>query len=129
MEVLIDVILLVAFFGIGFWQGFRMASRFHIEAARNIFEKLGITEQQMRDVHTQVQREFDALEADDQPECLEIKVEKHAEQLFAYRKDDGLFLAQATDSDGLIAMLKSKFKDQRVTITPEDGAEHIVARS
>jgi len=129
MDVLIEVSLLVAFFVIGFWQGFRMASRFHLEAARNVFEKLGITEQQMRDVHNQVQREFNDLANEDAPEVLEIKVERHADQLFAYRKDDGLFLAQATDSDGLIALLKSKFKDQRVTITPEDGAEHIVART
>ena len=130
MELLLDLLLIAACVAFGFWQGFRMATRFHLEAARNIFEKLGITEQQMRDVHQQVQREFDQLDNDEEgPECLEIKIEKHAEQLFAYRKQDGQFLAQATDSAALIELLKTKFKDQRVTITPEDGAEHIVART
>lgn len=60
-------------------------------------------------------------------ERIQIKVEKHGEQLFAYRVDDGSFLSQNESGKELVATLRSMFDTRNVNIVihENDGAEYI----
>ncbi len=70
------------------------------------------------------------MEADlDEPEFerIQIRIEKHGEELFAYRVDNGTFLSQSKSGKELVASIKELFKDQMVNIVihHEDGAEYV----
>ena len=56
-------------------------------------------------------------------ERVQIKVEQVGAELYAYRKDDGLFLGQGSTKELLIERLADKLKDVRLMISKEDGAD------
>jgi hypothetical protein len=54
---------------------------------------------------------------------VEVKLEQHGGQIFAYRKSDDTFLAQGTDRDSLIERLNQTMRPCRILIDKEDGAD------
>ena len=54
---------------------------------------------------------------------VEVKLEQHGGQIYAFRKDNDQFLGQGVDRDTLIARLNQTMKPCTVNVAREDGAE------
>jgi hypothetical protein len=64
-------------------------------------------------------------EEDSNLPILEVRVEQQPEGLFAYRKDNNLFLAMGKDRQALMDNLVNNLSNVRVVVAKEDGAELI----
>jgi hypothetical protein len=116
---------LVIAFVIGWILGWRINDAVRTTAMRHLLKELGITE---RDLRAAAAR--NGIPLTDAPDTaaadetvVEIKLEQHEGQIYAYRKSDDTFLGQGTDRDSLIDRLNQTMKPCRVLIDKEDGAD------
>ena len=113
---------------LAFIVGFRIAEALHQMAFRKIMEELGIKESQLRDLARK-----NGLKLEDEPdpkadpelELIEVKLEQHQGQIYAFRTDTDQFLGQGTDRESLIAALKQRLNNVRLVISEENGANLI----
>ena len=110
--------------------GWKASAAWHIYTFRTILEdlKIPVTKlknlveaQSLAEISEDQQADYEDL---DLP-ILEVRVEKHPEGLFAYRKEDGFFIAQGKDRDTLMENLVNNLTNVRVIVAKEDGAELI----
>jgi len=116
---------LIIAFAIGWILGWRINDAVRTTAMRHLLKELGITE---RDLRAAAAR--NGIPLTDAPDTaaadetvVEIKLEQHEGQIYAYRKSDDTFLGQGTDRDSLIDRLNQTMKPCRVLIDKEDGAD------
>lgn len=120
-----DVTLMMLILILGVIIGWRLhaaISRFTMMA---IMKDMGITEQQLK---AQIQKyEGETKTPDDELTTIEVTLEQHQGQIYAFRKDNDSFLGQGRDRDSLIDDLKSKMNNVRLVIV--EGNELIKANS
>jgi hypothetical protein len=100
--------------------GYRVADRMHKAIIPDIFRRAGVTPEKLEQVMVDLQKEINDEVKD--PE-INIKIEAVNGQLYVYRKETSEFLAQGTNYDEILDILKSKFTDVKFAVTKEDGAE------
>lgn len=119
-----DAVFLLIGFVLGWAIGSKITSALHVMSFKKIMQELNISEQQLKLL---AERNGFAVPDDDatEPELeqCEVRIEQHADQLYAYRKSDDQFLGQGTDRDSLIDRLNQTMKPCRVLIDKEDGAD------
>lgn len=115
---------------IAFWLGARFRAVFDRILFREILKDLGITEQQLRNLARDKQSLIDDPEeipehaASMQPrDHIEIRVEQHQGQLYAFRISDDRFLGQGATPDDLIARIAETYKNTKFTVPKDQGAE------
>ena len=106
------------------------ASQFwHLMAFKKMLEDLKIGNDQLLKVARDNGIDITELEAADDENShlpvLEVRVEKHPEGLFAYRKEDGFFIAMGKDRDTLMENLVHNLNNVRVIVAKEDGGDLI----
>ena len=73
--------------------------------------------------------EEDGYPGEELVDRVNIKVEKHGEELFAYQLETNVFLSKAPDGEKLVANLEELFHNRkvpvRISIHVDDGAEYI----
>lgn len=109
---------------IGFVLGKAAADAYNHIAFREILKELGITEQQMRDLAKNNGILVPESAKSELP-TLEVRLEKLGDVIYAYRKDNDVFLGQGPDRDALIQRLTENLTNVRVIIAKEDGADLI----
>lgn len=130
---LIDYITLAVFAMIGMVIGWKASARFHISMFKQLLADLGVTNQQLIKVARNIAatlgveaqekiREIEA-EANGQLDQIEIKVEKHGDMLYAFRKDNDQFLGQGLNREALVEAMKLKMNNVRLTVV--EGAEYM----
>jgi len=100
--------------------GYRTSDRMHKAIIPDIFRRAGVTPEKLESVMADLQKEINDEVKD--PE-INIKIEAVNGQLYVYRKETSEFLAQGTNYDEILDILKSKFTDVKFAVTKEDGAE------
>ncbi len=115
---------------IAFWLGARFRAVFDRILFREILKDLGITEQQLKNLARDKQALIDDPESTSMepaaaaPEDhIEIRVEQHQGQLYAFRVDDDRFLGQGATPDDLIARIAETYKNTKFTVAKDQGAE------
>ncbi len=104
------------------WRLHAAISRFTMMA---IMKDMGITEQQLK---AQIQKyEGETKTPDDELTTIEVTLEQHQGQIYAFRKDNDSFLGQGRDRDSLIDDLKAKMNNVRLVIV--EGNELIKANT
>jgi hypothetical protein len=88
----------------------------------DIFHRAGVTPEKLEQVMVDLQKEINQEDKTIVPE-INIKIEAVNGQLYVYRKETSEFLAQGTNYDEILDILKSKFTDVKFAVTKEDGAE------
>lgn len=111
---MIEIILALL---VGIWIGKTVATAINHYTFREILKDLKITEQDLRRLHPDQDREETS-----RPE-VEIIVEQHQGQLYAYRKDNWEFLGQGTDRDQLVARIAEKHKGTVFRVPRDSGAD------
>jgi DNA-binding transcriptional MerR regulator len=109
-----------------------MATIFNRMIFREVLKDLGVTKAQVRQlleqkgVSADELKEFMGEAAADQlqpREEIEIKIEQHQGQLYAFRVDNDQFLGQGTDRDSLVARIAETYKNTKFTVTKDQGAD------
>lgn len=114
---MIEILLAVI---IGIWIGKTVTNTINHWTFREILKDLKVTEQDLRNLRLNKLSEFEA--EPDRPE-VEITVEQHQGQLYAYRRDSGEFLGQGTDRDSLVARIAEKHKGIVFRVPKDSGAD------
>ena len=102
--------------------GYRVADQLHKALIPDIFRRAGVTPEKLEQVMVDLQKEINQEDKTIVPE-INIKIEAVNGQLYVYRKETSEFLAQGTNYDEILGILKSKFTDVKFAVTKEDGAE------
>lgn len=108
----------------GIWIGKTVTNAMNQIAFGQILKDLGVTEQDLKRVKQQLDQQLDPDKTTD--EIIEIKLEQHQGQIYAFRKDTDQFLGQGPDREQLIERLQSQFSTRVTLIVREaDGANLI----
>ena len=115
---------LVIVFALGWILGWKINDALRTAAIRALLKELGVTDQDLRAAAARNGIEISAAPDTAADETVvEVKLEQHGGQIFAYRKSDDTFLAQGTDRDSLIERLNQTMRPCRILIDKEDGAD------
>ncbi len=99
---------------VGFILGWKLNGLFNRFTTISILRDLGITEQQLK---TQMRKyENPEAEPEDELTTIEVVLEQHQGQIYAFRKDTDAFLGQGRDRDSLIDDLKTKMNNVRLVV-------------
>ena len=110
-------------FGAGVWLGWTVCDRIHNLVMADILKKAGVTDEDLKKQLKDIQAEMGQVESTTDLPVIEIKVEKHGDVLYAYRKDNDQFLGQGPDRDSLIEAMKQRMTN--VTLSVVEGKEHL----
>lgn len=129
----IDVFLLCLVTGcLSAWIGWKASAAFHQNIFAEMLERLDISEDQLKGMVKEMAEEAGLELSPQEAKAVEwaneikIRIEKHNDTLYAYRKDTEEFLGQGTDKDELIGRLNIKFAGgAQLVVSEEDGAGHI----
>jgi hypothetical protein len=111
-------------FALGWIIGWKINDAVRTTAIRHLLKELGITDQDLRAAAARngiMLADAPDTAADDT--VVEVRLEQHEGQIYAYRKSDDTFLGQGTDRDSLIARLNQNLTPCRVLIDKEGGAD------
>ena len=115
--------LLVA--GLSFWLGMKLASVWQTIILKELLKDLGITDQQLRELAKKHGANLADSDEDSDELVLtemEIRIEQHAGQLYAYRVEDDFFMGQGADRESLIKSIAEDVADVKLIIRDENGA-------
>lgn len=117
----------IILFALGFWIGSKVQAIKSQIIFKMILDELGVTKKQMIAVaekHGQtIDPEDDDSETAEELPVVAIKIEKHNDNLYVFRKDNDQFLGQGKDLESLIDRLGEKLKNVRLVASKEDGAD------
>jgi hypothetical protein len=120
-------IILVLAFAAGWYAGSTVTTYLLSLSFRQILDDLGVKNEQLRKLATDVGVELPAVNENtqdgDRLTPLEITLEQHQGVIYAYRKDTKQFLGQGTDQAGLIDSISKRMTDVRLIIDQQDGAD------
>ena len=119
-----ELVLLCVFMAL--YIGWKASEAWYLYTFRQILEDLNIKNTDLRRLAESKGIELvePKEEGDDLP-VLEVRVEQQPEGLFAYRKDNNLFLAMGKDRTMLMENLVNNLTNVRVVVAKEDGADLI----
>lgn len=112
---------------VGGYVGFKASEMLFIITLKDILVDLGITEAQLRAVAEKRGLELgvdtDNASDSDHLTNIEIKLEEHQGQIYAFRIDNDQFLGQGANKDELIARLAERMNNVRLIVN--EGSELI----
>ena len=114
--------------GMALYIGFKAGEAWYLYTFRQILEDLNIKNSDLRRLAESKGIDMSApVQEDDNADLpvLEVKIEQQPEGLFAYRKDNSLFIARGRDRKELMENLIDNLNNVRVVIAKEDGADLI----
>ena len=128
MEYFIELFIV---FSLGLVLGWRAGAAFYISLLKKLLVDLGITDQQLIKVAknaaaslgVEAQQQVQELESQVEErglERIEIKVEKHSDTLYAFRKDNDAFLGQGSTREQLIEAMGQRLKNVRLIVVEGD---------
>jgi hypothetical protein len=122
--------LLVA--GLAFWAGMKLSGIWNQIVFRELLKDLGVTEQQMRKVvldHGMTLKDPEDDPEESTLETIEVKLEQHQGQIYAFRTDNDQFLGQGKDREDLVDHLAKNLVNVRLIIREENGAKLMTQES
>ena len=116
---------------LGFWIGYKVCEWIQLWLLKQILSELNITPEQLTKLHKGLAEQLGthaipdaddaAAEIDEELPKVAMLVEQVGDTLYAYRKDTGRFLGQATSAEELIQRLADQRQDITYTVSREDG--------
>jgi hypothetical protein len=120
MEFLVEFII---GFVIGAYLGSKITGWLNRATFQEILDDLNVSDKQLEDLARRNGVKFDHDEESADSVIIEVKIEQHGDQLYAYRKDSDEFLGQGSNKDELIDRLTGQFSaNTKLVIAKEDGA-------
>jgi hypothetical protein len=115
-------IILALFAGI--WIGWKAQEALFSITFGKMLEEAGVTN---KDLDKVLDHHKDQLDIEEESELtkVEIRLEQMGDQIYAYRKDDDMFLAQGHDRAELIDRISKRINNVKLIIAEDDGADLI----
>lgn len=118
-----SIIELCIVFMLGWYVGSRVTAAFQLNAFKQILQDLGVKNKDLR-----AMARNNGLDLPEEPAAVpmtehEIVIEKHGDELYAFRVDNNEFLGQGPDRDSLVKRIAERYSNTRFTI--KEGAEHV----
>lgn len=106
--------------------GYKIADTIHKSVIADLLHRAGVTPEKLEDIMDDLRREIKEplsaeLEEEDFPK-VEVRIEQHNGQIYAYRKDTEQFLGQGVDRESLLKIIAEKMSNVTLIIREEDGA-------
>lgn len=121
MDIALD--LIVAFV-LGIWIGYRINERIHQAVLPDLLRRLGVTPKQLETVMSDLKKETGSEEpAQTESAVIEIKVERHGDTIYVFRKTDDQFLGQGKTFEEIVKRLEKDFQNVKFHVSKEDGAD------
>ena len=120
-----DYIDLIMVFVLGCYVGWKVQEKLMYMTMMDMFDKAGINKQDLGKFVGHWKKELDAEDGLDVREVVDIRVEQHGEDLYAYRKDNEEFIAQGNSKESLMTRLGETMTGKKLLISEGDGAELI----
>ena len=123
-----SIIYLLLGFVLGFVIGNKLTQFWQNMVFHQILKDLGVKDQDLKRLAEQAQRDLaedSAPTEDAELATMEVRIEEHQGQLYAYTVKEDRFLGQGEDRDALIERLKQNLNNVRLIISDENGAEHV----
>ena len=105
---------------IGTVLGWKFCELFMVAAFSQLMRRLGIKDQQLRDLHPDIFPDTTA-EPQSQEQRIQIRLEQHSNTLYAYRSDTEQFLAQAPNQELLFQIIQQRFPGEQFVIRGADA--------
>jgi hypothetical protein len=122
MEIIVVVVM-------AFVIGWKLSQAWHLLGFRKILEALKISNRDLdrlaKDAGIDLAQEPPKPQVDSDMPTLEVRIEQTDLGLFAYRKDNSLYLARGEDREELMRNLVNNLTNVRVIVSKEDGADLI----
>lgn len=131
MELFIEYLIV---FSLGWYIGSKITGFFQLQVFKQVLKDLNVDNRDLirvarKDAPEFMQEQLDQIEShvnaaeNDNLERIEIKVEKHSNTLYAFRKDNDQFLGQGSSKEQLIAAMGQRMKNVRLIVV--EGDEHM----
>lgn len=121
MDIALDIIVALV---LGIWIGYRVNERIHQAVLPDLLRRLGVTPRQLETVMSDLKKETGTEES--KPEegaVIEIKVERHGDTIYVFRKTDDQFLGQGKTFEEIVQRLEKDFQNVKFHVSKEDGAD------
>jgi hypothetical protein len=120
---MLEWLITFAVFILGAAWGWFLCDRWHTRMIGEILQRAGVTDDKLRNLITDLRSELPKDHEDALPD-VEVKVEQHGGQLYAYRVDNDEFLGQGTDRETLLAAINEKSKTNfNMIVRKDQGGE------
>jgi hypothetical protein len=119
-----DIILSVF---VGLILGIWITDRFHRRIMQDFLEAMQFSDQDLARLKQRLSQRLNST--DSELAVIEVRLEQHGDELYAFRKDTEQFLGQGPDRDALIQRLNETMQPCKINITLEDGAELLQKRN
>jgi hypothetical protein len=115
-----DILLFILGLGIGFTLGKMISDAINAMSFREILKDLDISQERLEQLRDELNH---PQSAETDPTDVEIIIEQHGGQLYAYRKSDDTFLAQGHDREELVRRLEGEMpRGSRMIVRDRDSA-------
>ena len=108
---------------IAFYVGFKVNEKIMYITFGKMMKEAGITNKELdKFINHWAPGMLEGPEAVDQSD-IEIRLERHNDVIYAFRKDNEEFLGQGQDQDELFKRIAERFHDVKFVLRQADGAE------
>lgn len=116
---------LILVFILGLVIGGRVTSWIHTLATKEMLNDLGVKNEDLARLLKKQQQKLGIETTEENPELevIEVRLEEHQGQLYAFRKDTDQFLGQGSDRDSLVQHISQRLKNVKLEISRDDGAD------
>jgi hypothetical protein len=118
-----DIELVILCVVMALYIGWKASEAWHLHVFNQLMDDLNVSHKELRKIARAQGIEIPEPESD--LPILELRIEKHPEGLFAYRKEDGFFIAMGKDKDSLMENIVNNLNNVRVVVAKEDGGDLI----
>jgi hypothetical protein len=125
---MIDILTLAVLFVSGFALGFKVSDIWHTRMIREILERAGLDDEKLHKVVNSIRAELPEDHEDSLPK-VEVKIEQHGAQLYAYRVDNEEFLGQGSDRESLMTAIQEKTNDNFIMVVRQDQGGELLQKS
>jgi hypothetical protein len=123
-----DILLILLLAGMAFYAGVRLATIWQQMVFKKILDDLGVTDKQLHKLTDTLADDETETEVDGETiklKIMEIKIEEHQGQLYAYKLEDDQFLGQGKSREDLLESLKANLTNVKLIISEENGSGYI----
>lgn len=117
-----DELLYILIFAAGAFVGYKINEMFMVWIFRKMLDDAGVT---TNDLNKFTDHWKTKLGNDDQLTDVEIKIEKHNDQLYAFHLANNEFIAQGKTREELLDAIEKRMNNVKLIISQENGAEFI----
>jgi hypothetical protein len=120
-----DTLLALLIFAAGAYIGYKLNELFMAHVFRKMLDDAGISDRQLNQFADHWKAKLGTEDESVTLDIVEVKIEQHNDQLFAFHLDSNEFIAQGKTKEDLLAAIEKRMTNVKLVISQEHGAEFV----